>query len=167
MVRGFRTFFGLPFTIRISGSRSSFSAKNRNHENCAIWELKSSSASRGRAWDLAGAGRRILRLYFATRGTVPAPTPEAGPSSKGEDRRVLERKEKQAAREGGCHEACTPRPARPPVRQVERAGTYPVTLGRLEVKNGEGAGRAGPGAGSVKAQGSRGILAPNVFIPPI
>lgn len=55
-MRGFRTFFGFPFTIRISGSRSSFSATKRNREN------RVTSGAQG--FPTAGSARR---------GTWPEP----------------------------------------------------------------------------------------------
>lgn len=45
MVRGFRTFFGFPFTIRISGSRSSLSATKMNGEYPPSNRLKVQSQS--------------------------------------------------------------------------------------------------------------------------
>lgn len=97
-MRGFRTFFGFPFTIRISGSRSSFSAMKRNRENRGIRGAQELPPAERPGVGFGGSRESGSQAQLRNELTVQPLNLGAGPSSKGEDRRRRERKEKQVAR---------------------------------------------------------------------
>lgn len=140
-MRGFRTFFGFPFTIRISGSRSSLSATKRDREhppsNPGVLKF---AARPVRTWREPGGG---LCICSARRLARPRNLTETGETCAEEDR------------EAGDKETCRPRsmhrtPLNPTAHRLwpaERRGTETVTRGRVwaELRPGGGGG-GGQGA---------------------